>query len=93
MIGGVQRVMPGVLAVEALAGCDVGFGLAETGDAGASVGDGGVNDGPDASLTPRFCQFEATCGNGVPEVGEQCDDGNNLDGDGCENCMVAPVPL
>lgn len=26
----------------------------------------------------------ATCGNGVREPGEQCDDGNNATGDGCE---------
>jgi len=25
------------------------------------------------------------CGNGVPEAGEQCDDGNSVGGDGCEN--------
>ena len=27
------------------------------------------------------------CGNGVTEAGEQCDDGNNVPGDGCFNCQ------
>lgn len=29
--------------------------------------------------------FEAVCGNGITEEGEQCDDGNALDGDLCTN--------
>src|SRR5262249_14164844 len=28
------------------------------------------------------------CGNGKIEPGEECDDGNNTDGDGCSNCVV-----
>jgi cysteine-rich repeat protein len=32
----------------------------------------------------------AVCGDGVVNEGEQCDDGNNLDGDGCEaDCTIA----
>jgi len=30
------------------------------------------------------------CGNGVKEAGEQCDDGNQVGGDGCENDCTAP---
>jgi cysteine-rich repeat protein len=30
------------------------------------------------------------CGNGVTEPPEQCDDGNDVDGDGCSNACVAP---
>jgi cysteine-rich repeat protein len=32
----------------------------------------------------------AVCGNGVVEVGEQCDDGNNIPGDGCTNYQIDP---
>lgn len=33
----------------------------------------------------------AICGNGVIDVGEECDDGDRLNGDGCdENCMDEP---
>jgi len=36
------------------------------------------------------CDLE-TCGNGVVEMGETCDDGNGLDGDGCSSiCAVEP---
>ena len=34
------------------------------------------------------------CGNGLVEVGEECDDGNTVDGDGCEsNCQYPNGPL
>ena len=30
------------------------------------------------------------CGNGMPDPGEQCDDGNEIDGDGCnDDCVVS----
>lgn len=32
----------------------------------------------------------ATCGNGVAEHGEQCDDANNSPNDGCFNCEIEP---
>ncbi len=46
----------------------------------------------DAGLTlpddNRFCA-EAPCGNGVLDPGEQCDDGNNVSGDGCSaGCLI-----
>jgi cysteine-rich repeat protein len=30
----------------------------------------------------------AVCGNGIIEVGEQCDDGNIIPGEGCTNCQI-----
>ncbi|MEY3015602.1 MAG: hypothetical protein RIT45_4337 [Pseudomonadota bacterium] len=45
---------------------------------------------------PRYCDGKAwrtladTCGNGVVEGNEECDDGNNTDGDGCSaTCLAA----
>ncbi|WP_174259192.1 amidohydrolase family protein [Myxococcus xanthus] len=39
------------------------------------------------------CNPQAVCGNNVVEQGEQCDDGNKVDGDGCEsNCTPTPAP-
>lgn len=39
---------------------------------------------------PQGC---AVCGNGVKEVTEQCDDGNTVSGDGCENdCTKTVAP-
>ncbi len=36
---------------------------------------------------------DAVCGNGVVESGELCDDGNDINGDGCENdCTLTPPP-
>jgi hypothetical protein len=32
------------------------------------------------------------CGNGVVEIGEECDDGNRIDGDDCSNECVAACP-
>ena len=42
---------------------------------------------------PSLCsrQVANTCGNGLPNPGEQCDDTNNFNGDGCSStCFVEP---
>jgi len=53
MIVSVQRVMPGVLAVVALAGCDVVFGFTEPGTDAPLDGGGDASDGGDAALPAR----------------------------------------
>ncbi len=46
--------------------------------------------GTSGSVT-LVCQSNA-CGNGIVDPGEQCDDGNQLDGDGCESdCRPTPA--
>ena len=40
--------------------------------------DGGPDDGEEGEAIP-------VCGNGLPEPGEECDDGNGTPGDGCES--------
>jgi cysteine-rich repeat protein len=59
-------------------------------DAGPDVHhDPAVDTGPDPAgdvepeVEPDWPTSE--CGNGVPEPGEDCDDGNGTDGDGCDN--------
>jgi cysteine-rich repeat protein len=43
-------------------------------------------------VIPR-CEEVDTCGNGTQEAGEECDDGNNVGGDGCRaNCTDGPTP-
>ena len=37
------------------------------------------------------CAEDPVCGNGKVEVGEQCDDGNPDDADGCTNACTLPV--
>ncbi|MFQ5410929.1 MAG: c-type cytochrome [Phycisphaerae bacterium] len=32
------------------------------------------------------------CGNGILDPGEECDDGNNVPGDGCFNCLLEAAP-
>ncbi|MDC0675874.1 DUF4215 domain-containing protein [Nannocystis radixulma] len=39
----------------------------------------------DAATTPTTSAEQPTCGDGILEPGEQCDDGNDVNGDGCEN--------
>ncbi|XXF74962.1 lamin tail domain-containing protein [Myxococcaceae bacterium GXIMD 01537] len=56
-------------------------------DGGTDPGtDGGTNPGNDGGTTGPVC------GNNVVEGTEQCDDGNQVSGDGCEsNCTLSPV--
>jgi cysteine-rich repeat protein len=46
------------------------------------------------SVTGRVCEYELTvCGDGVIDAGEQCDDGNNNDGDGCSTTCQLTTPF
>ncbi len=48
--------------------------------------------GDDPDCEGPSCNPQAVCGNGVTEAGEQCDDGNRTNGDGCENdCTRTPT--
>jgi cysteine-rich repeat protein len=58
----------------------------------------GGTSGPDANAISniQICSVdepEPFCGDGTVDAGEECDDGNNADGDGCSaNCTVEPPP-
>lgn len=54
------------------------------GDASAPV--------PSASggRNPRITLYLGTCGDGLLEPGEACDDGNTVEGDGCAWCAIEP---
>ena len=41
--------------------------------------------------TTIFGGDPSVCGNGIVETGEDCDDGNTVDGDGCPSDCQAPV--
>jgi cysteine-rich repeat protein len=41
-----------------------------------------VVEGEKSTCTP------ITCGNGLLSAGEECDDGNFVDNDGCSKCLV-----
>ncbi|MEZ4366633.1 MAG: DUF4215 domain-containing protein [Kofleriaceae bacterium] len=77
------------VALTLLSGCP-GNG-ASTPEVGFACADGLDNDDdglvdceePDCALTPR-----CACGNGVPDIGELCDDGNTDDTDACTSLCV-----
>jgi cysteine-rich repeat protein len=56
---------------------------AGTGGASASTGVGG---GTGAAATTGA--GGGSCGDGIVDPGEECDDMNDVDGDGCTNCLV-----
>jgi len=67
-------------------------GSAGFGGAGGDAGSGGAA-GTDAAsdVAPFEAPPSSTCGNGVIEFGENCDDGNIVSGDGCSSsCVVEP---
>lgn len=44
------------------------------------------------SQPPIVCEAAPFCGDGILDPGEECDDGNNIDGDGCSaNCTTEQV--
>ena len=46
------------------------------------------------SSYPTFCRDNCTyCGDGVPDPGEECDDGNHVDGDGCSAVCTLGGPF
>lgn len=49
--------------------------------------------GPDGAFTLRATIAPGTCGNGVLEGGETCDDGNVLPGDGCDATCKLETPI
>jgi cysteine-rich repeat protein len=86
----------GVLAVAVVVGCG-GSQLAGDGDEPDARADGsgdastegsgdGLADGGDGAgdVRPEVPDVPATCGNGVLDPGEECDDGNRLNGDDCD---------
>lgn len=58
------------------------------------AGTGFVCDCTECTVDPRVCTCNGSvfvcdylpyCGNGIPEEGEECDDGNENDADACRN--------
>jgi cysteine-rich repeat protein len=49
-----------------------------------------IDAGYQCAGAPSVCvPSNPVCGNGVNEIGESCDDGNNKNGDGCSNkCTI-----
>jgi cysteine-rich repeat protein len=87
----VQKCQAGTNATKCTA-CTGGF-CNGTGQCAASTcGDGCVDaskgetcDPPNGTTCSAACQASAVCGNGVLEAGEQCDDGNLFNLDGCDS--------
>lgn len=57
-----------------------------TGAAESSSSEGPAPESSSSSTGPE----DGVCGNGVHEVGESCDDGNDVNNDGCSNDCGAP---
>ncbi|MCC6522589.1 MAG: hypothetical protein IT373_08015 [Polyangiaceae bacterium] len=55
------------------------------GDGCVNAGTGETCDPPNGTTCTALCQLAAVCGNGVLEAGEQCDDGNPYNLDGCDS--------
>lgn len=46
------------------------------------------------SRTPGACRPESgECGNSIVDMGEQCDDGNNIPNDGCDNSCQLTITV
>ena len=68
--------------------------LPQAGSPVAGAGSDGGNMGLDSAVAP--CSPDAVapvCGNGVLELGEQCDDSNTVSGDGCSGTCFKECPI
>lgn len=53
----------------------------------------GVDNNCDGQVD-ESCEPPPVCGNGIVEIDEECDDGNNLDEDECSSdCRIVPPPV
>ena len=98
-----QDHIGGIVDENGVYGCDIGINIFAEGE--ARCGDGIKNgteacDGIDGVTTGWHCTASCVleqngqggwpeCGNGYVESGEQCDDGNLINGDGCSASCVA----
>jgi cysteine-rich repeat protein len=91
--GEVDEMRHTITLMGLLLACDVGELPAD--NAGTTTNPGGNESGvpepddpPESSTTG---EPEAVCGDGVVDPGEDCDDGNHLDDDGCTaSCLLGP---
>lgn len=85
-VGCTQRENPGAVEIEFPVRQDEWFYLLVDGHRDGSTDYGGPYS-LDVTVSP------ASCGNGVLDGGEQCDDGNTTSGDGCSStCRIEPLP-
>ena len=92
------RIVIAIMMSGFLAACAGGADGADDDDVGDAAvdcgGEIGATDGccPDGAHADTDEDCEPVCGNGAPEAGEDCDDGNLDPGDGCdESCTVEPT--
>ncbi|MDD4628610.1 MAG: DUF4215 domain-containing protein, partial [Candidatus Peribacteraceae bacterium] len=70
-------------------------GNMEDGDGCSSVCETEYAAAPESSFSSDSASFIDTslCGNGLTDLGEQCDDGNRFDSDGCDHFCFRESPL
>ena len=74
--------------------CDPGTGQCSDPNApdGTICNDGSMCTINDQCINGTCLGTSTTCGNGVVDCGEECDDGNTVDGDGCDSTCMNEEP-
>ena len=90
-----MRITTLAMALAAITACGDNGSKGADPDASTPAPDAPDSPVPDAAAPPDAAlpadARPAVCGNGEREDGEECDDGNQTPGDGCESCRATDV--
>ena len=94
IVGRIRIVMALGMALAFVGGCSAitDFSPDSRGDGGANNSNNNQNNG-NGNGNQANCNGYSQCGDGLVNCSEQCEDGNDVDWDGCFDCRIAEFQI